>query len=66
MHAEDCGTDHALIRNKLLTVQCNIFRSNIKCSPSINSAAMIKVSSTSLFQPLPSNRAMTDYPENKC
>jgi len=46
MHSADCGTDHALVRSKLLIVPRKYFRSSTKYSPSINSATMKNNSST--------------------
>ena len=62
MHSANCGTDHALVRSKLLVAPCKFFRSSTKCSPSINTAAMKNDSSTSLFKSLLSVKAMPDYP----
>jgi len=62
MHSADCGTDHALVCNKLLISPRKFFCSSAKCSPSINSAAMKNDSSTSLLKSLLSVKAMPDYP----
>jgi len=58
MNSADCGTDHALVRSKLLIVPRKYFCSSTRCSPSINSAAMKNDSSTSLCKSL--HKAMPD------
>jgi len=62
MHSTDCGTDHPLVRSKLLVAPPKFFCSSTKCSPSINTAAMKNDSSISLFKSLLSIKAMPDYP----
>ena len=64
MHSAHCGTDHALLRSKLLVAPRKFFHSSKKCSPSINTAAMKNDSSTSLFKSLLSSNAR--LPRNQC